>query len=706
MEQEMSTPLVTNITFSEICENSKFKNVFNYKLYQHQIDTFNSLSNKRNVLLISGTGSGKTEAWLIYSLCKNVKTLVIYPTKSLENDQFKRISRLVKSNIIDKENTGIDSNSMIVLTNPAFLMKSIKNGKNELIDFIREIGLVVVDEFSFYDLEQAELILELLKIINDEYSLINIAILTATLERSYYLADKLTEINGLKTDIIEGKPYKSKNINYIYNRKLSENEIIDIINNAKPTILIFVHSINNAETLRKKINIVNNNYCETHHSRKSIDERKMIEDNLRTGVLKCIISPKTLEEGIDIGNIVSIVHIGLPEDPSNFFQREGRKGRRESIKETYSYIIPWNDRDILITNNLDSFYNWLSLGNLNYIFPKTNIYLDLFRLLYRYYRNNEKSFQNNISNILKIFNYKKFRNIWANMQFYGYGVEPYKYYIEGKYKDISISKLTYISYYLLGSLDLTYDAVVVGIKKLGKGKKFGGEIYAKSIQNINKNDSIYSMIEAYNSYVKRYKRNLIDDMKYGRVFSEVELNVYPPNGFGMLKMKATDVKWITEIYLDKKIKIGNVEITQVNYKEVASLYETLGIKLNERYIYPTYGYKLNIQAPNAAINYIAASLLVMVLRVYLKLQSHLISYNANKNDINIWETNPSGVLNIVKEKSNELIDYIDKLDKENILKYLSYIDKKAFYYALDDMYLRYALENYKKLLQELKYFPH
>jgi DEAD/DEAH box helicase domain-containing protein len=705
IKQEKSSPIITDISFDDICKNSKYKESFNFKLYKHQIDTFNSLNDQRNVILISGTGSGKTEAWLIYSLCKNVKTLVIYPTKSLENDQFERIKKITKVNIVDKDNNNIDLNSKVILTNPAYLMKSIKSGKGKLIDFLREISLIVIDEFSFYDLEQAEILLELLKIINNEYSLISIAILTATLEKPNDLAKKLTEINGLETNIITGESYRSKNTIFIYKRKLNENEIIDIINNTNPTILVFVSSINHAETLKKKIEVIKSSYCETHHSRKSPDERKIIEDNLKNGSLNCVISPKTLEEGIDIGNIVSVVHIGLPEDPSNYFQREGRKGRRRNIKETFSYIIPWDDRDLLITNDLNSFNGWLSLGHLNYIFPKKNIYLDLFNLFYRYYRKNERNLEYNISNILKIYNNKKFKNIWINMQFYGYGVEPYRYYIDNVYKNLSISKSTYINYYLLGSLDLTYDAIVVNTKKLGRKKKFGGEIYAKTIQNINENDRIYPMIEAYNSYTKRYRRNIIDDMKYGRVFSVVDMKVYPPNGFGMIKFETEDVKWIAEIYTNKKVKVGDVEIVQVKYEEVASLFKNVGQAIHERYSYPTYGYKLVSYVPNAAINYIAASLLKVALRVYLKMSSNLISFYVNKSEINLWETNPSGIINIVKEKSKEFADYINKLDMVQILKYLSYLDKIAFYYALDNNYLNLGIEEFKSILQQLKYLP-
>ena len=61
------------------------------KMYQHQYETIESLLGGYNVVLTAGTGSGKTEAWAIFALCGNFRSLVVYPNKALAHDQFKRL---------------------------------------------------------------------------------------------------------------------------------------------------------------------------------------------------------------------------------------------------------------------------------------------------------------------------------------------------------------------------------------------------------------------------------------------------------------------------------------------------------------------------------------------------------------------------------------------------------------------------------------
>ena len=60
-------------------------------------------------------------------------------------------------------------------------------------------------------------------------------------------------------------------------------------------------------------------------------EREDIEKNFKNGRVNTIVCTPTLELGIDIGDLQSILMRNLPPSPSNYAQRSGRAGRRERI---------------------------------------------------------------------------------------------------------------------------------------------------------------------------------------------------------------------------------------------------------------------------------------------------------------------------------------------------------------------------------------
>ena len=72
-------------------------------LYQHQVDAIRKLvDEKRNIVVSSGTGSGKTECFLIPILndllidpTPGVRALLIYPLNALVNDQLERLRKLL-----------------------------------------------------------------------------------------------------------------------------------------------------------------------------------------------------------------------------------------------------------------------------------------------------------------------------------------------------------------------------------------------------------------------------------------------------------------------------------------------------------------------------------------------------------------------------------------------------------------------------------
>jgi len=84
----------------------------------------------------------------------------------------------------------------------------------------------------------------------------------------------------------------------------------------------------------------------THHGSLSKELRFQVEQNLREGKLKAVVSSTSLELGIDIGFIDLVICIGSPKSVARFLQRGGRAGHR--LHDTVKARIIVTDRDDLV----------------------------------------------------------------------------------------------------------------------------------------------------------------------------------------------------------------------------------------------------------------------------------------------------------------------------------------------------------------------
>ncbi|TSE02017.1 ATP-dependent helicase [Skermania sp. ID1734] len=65
-----------------------------------------------------------------------------------------------------------------------------------------------------------------------------------------------------------------------------------------------------------------------HHGSVSKDQRAIIEDDLKTGRLRCVVATSSLELGIDMGAVDLVVQVEAPPSVSSGLQRVGRAGHQ------------------------------------------------------------------------------------------------------------------------------------------------------------------------------------------------------------------------------------------------------------------------------------------------------------------------------------------------------------------------------------------
>jgi len=101
--------------------------------------------------------------------------------------------------------------------------------------------------------------------------------------------------------------------------------LVDLIAKHRTT-LVFTNTRSSTETVAYKLKERGVEGVEAHHGSLSRNTRKDVEDQLKRGELKCVITSTSLELGIDIGYIDLVCQIGSPKSVAKGLQRIGRSG--------------------------------------------------------------------------------------------------------------------------------------------------------------------------------------------------------------------------------------------------------------------------------------------------------------------------------------------------------------------------------------------
>ncbi|OYT31321.1 MAG: ATP-dependent helicase [Thermofilum sp. ex4484_79] len=133
--------------------------------------------------------------------------------------------------------------------------------------------------------------------------------------------------------------------------------LLDIIEKHRTT-LIFTNTRSGTERVvfhlkqiaREKKSSIKEDQIAAHHGSLSRNVRFEIEEKLKKGKLKAIVSSTSLELGIDIGYIDVVVQIGSPKSVTRCLQRIGRSGHR--LHETSKGILVCIDRDDLVEDSV------------------------------------------------------------------------------------------------------------------------------------------------------------------------------------------------------------------------------------------------------------------------------------------------------------------------------------------------------------------
>lgn len=676
-----------------------------------------------------------------------------------------------------------------ILTNPAFLLNELKKwgrGSQSLLSsFLIGLDMLVLDEVDFYGPRELAILFSMVKLLcMMSENKLQVVVLTAGLENPEDLADVLKGFTERKCKVIEGKPFRVESRTYVvlgknlkrvweeakrYKDQLSKAgrdvagaledfekfrqcyykvlsvaesfnidlkadssdplEVLANYSNDEGVTLIFTKGITKAEELYRRARNDDNlgKVSASHHHLIDKRKRREVEEGARSGKVKLIFTPRTLSQGIDIGTVVRTVHVGLPESLREFYQKEGRKGRRLNIPFAETLIFPsgrW-DRDLL-NRGIGALRSWLSLPKEKTVFIPSNKYATFFEALFKFNSSKLKAFiTSEERELLEKLGLSKEgmltnrgKRAWNRMNFYEfsppYGIKRIVY--DGKEAQYleEVSHCDLVEKFQPGCIDYSSDGIVIDHRLVEGSKEVTAVVEEKiSERTLYSREALARAYEEYQRWKERWgdHADFFSDYLHGKVHSEVFCAVtVPSQGFGRLVKIPARVVWRV---VGKGYDVREIEGKTVVIKKTASV--QVPTPTYGRYTDYTYGFALDLD-PAEDIRWIRIGLayLAIVLRRVFRIPLETIGYTVEnlggRKFMILHEVESSGIIESmdwlsvkralesynVDELDEYLMEAVDEVAYADFLSYGLRWDLAKFFAirAIEYMLLRFRVRTY------------
>lgn len=335
---------------TQLIEELKKKGI--KRLYKFQEEAIKKILDGKNILIISGTGTGKTESFLIPALqfaLSGKRSVFIYPTKALARDQLDRIMKFSKDlgisvGVFDGDTTDKERDKMysdppdILITNPDMIHIGLSLSYR-FRSLVRGADLFVFDEVHAYE----GVLGAHIRMISDrlrEFGDIQIVSSSGTIDASPYL---FSELFGIEGEIVKGTlRRKGVAIHALLNigsasRWTISAFLASFLIKEGLKVLVFTDSQQMAELIAKIASRFGADIM-VHRAGISKEERRAVEDEIKKGRIKGIVATSTLELGIDIGDLDAVIMAQNPPSYTKYLQRAGRAGRRNRVGYIFTLL--------------------------------------------------------------------------------------------------------------------------------------------------------------------------------------------------------------------------------------------------------------------------------------------------------------------------------------------------------------------------------
>jgi DEAD/DEAH box helicase domain-containing protein len=352
------------------------------QLYAHQADAFDAIRAGRDIVIATGTASGKSLCYqlpVLASLIEDADSRALYlaPAKALSYDQLGNLERLIAAagltdvaraacydgDTPQHKRPAIRRSANILLSNPDMLHVSILPYHAKWAGFFGRLKFIIIDEVHSYrgifGSQVAGVLWRLLRVCAFYGTRPQFICASATLGNPRELAQNLT---GREMTLIDDdrSPRGRKTIVLWNPPLLDKAELGRRSANVEATALmqrLIEHGAGTITFCKARVvaELVYKYVFEALSRRRPElagkiapyrggylpGERREIEQGLFSGRLKGVCSTTALELGIDVGSLDAAIVIGFPKTFCSLWQQVGRAGRRQD--ESLALLVAYDD---------------------------------------------------------------------------------------------------------------------------------------------------------------------------------------------------------------------------------------------------------------------------------------------------------------------------------------------------------------------------
>lgn len=330
-------------------------------LYEHQAEAYELALSGKDLVVVTGTNSGKTLCYNLPTLQKLMsepaaRALYIFPTKALAQDQLGKVEELSPKGASAATYDGdtppshrptIRKTASVVLTNPDMLHIGILPSHEIWGKFLRSLRVIVLDEMHVYrgvfGSHTANVLRRLLRVCEWHGARPQIIACSATIGNPRELFSKLTSRDATVVDrdaspkaertfVFFNPPHQTETERFSPNVVTSQ--ILVTLAESGVRSLAFCRArvtvelvLQQARRYAARTGTVPAEAIDSYRGGYTAKERRQVEKALFKGELLALVATNALELGVDVGGLDAVILNGYPGSIAGFRQQAGRAGR-------------------------------------------------------------------------------------------------------------------------------------------------------------------------------------------------------------------------------------------------------------------------------------------------------------------------------------------------------------------------------------------